>query len=205
MGLDFFFFLAVLCERVLCVMQLLPCLTLGAEPKDGSSCLSSPRGSSAAQDFNMASGRLGSGRRDFPFLTIIGNGTTGPRHSPSALYGIQQTGQEHPSASAAGAGWVLALGSTMSGVLWVVMRTSPTVLGCGCITTVSNQITRKSRSRSLSILNTLKLKPLVWKVDNYCARFSLTLDFRMKLCANCVKINFSAAGTIYLTSDRFLS
>lgn len=102
----------MLCEWVLCGVQLLPCLNLRAVSEDGSSCLGSPVGSTAAQDCKMASGKLGSGHRDFPFLTIIGNGTTQPRHSLNTLYGIQQTRQEHPSASSSeeGAGWVLHAG-----------------------------------------------------------------------------------------------
>lgn len=46
----------------------------------------------------MPSQRLGSGHRGFPFLTILGNGTTRTRHSLRALYGTEQTGRERPSA-----------------------------------------------------------------------------------------------------------
>lgn len=155
----------------------------------------------------MASGKLGSGHRDFPFLTIIGNGTTQPRHSLNTLYGIRQTRREHPSASSSKeeqAGCSM-LGRRTSGVLRVVIRASPTVSGCDCITTVSGQTTRKLSSRSLPVLNISRLKLLRWKVDNYCAGFSLKLEFRLKLRANRVKMNFSAVGTIHLKSDSFYS
>lgn len=182
MGLDFFF-IALLCEWVLCGVQLLPCFNLGAVSEDGSSCLSSPIRSTAVQNCKMASGRLGSGHRDFPFLTIIGNATTRSRHSLSALYGIEQTRREHLAASSSEEQvGCSTLGRRTSGVIWVVMRTSPTITGCDCVSMVLSQITRKSSSRSLPVLNTPKLKPLVWKVDNYCAGFSLMLAFRMKLC-----------------------
>lgn len=100
-------------------------LTLGLCQRMARATLAPPLGTRAAQDCKMPSRRLGSGHRDFPFLTILGNGTTQSRHSLSTLYGIQQTGREHPSApsSEEQVGCSL-LGRRTSGVLWLLMRAS---------------------------------------------------------------------------------
>lgn len=76
----------------------------------------------------------GSGHRDFPFLTIIGNGPAQPRHSLSTLYGIYSAHRAGASGSSSGLG--AAAGHGTSGVLRVLMGTSTNSSGCACVTTV---------------------------------------------------------------------
>lgn len=54
--------------------------------------------------------------------------------------------------------------------------------GCDFISICSSEITRKWSSRSPSALDILKLKTLQWKVNHYCAGFSLTPGLGLKLC-----------------------
>lgn len=110
----------------------------------------------------------GSGHRDFPFLTIIGNGPAQPRHSLSTLYGIYSAHRAGASGSSSGVG--AAAGHGTSGVLRVLMGTSTN--SSGCAVPVSPQ-SKKIELKSSPVLSIPKLNPLLWKVGSCWAGFSL--------------------------------